>query len=159
VKSMRRQGGVGYEAQIVSARIAASIPRSKFVPVIRAGELKPGEPDCAIPPHFQGIRTVDMRQEAQYNDRGRDARHRTPPAQIPAGGIPAPGSHLGCLTAKRLSGQGCVIRGLGSHRSCSTVMRFHVTFPFWPRQHSVRRQRLVMLKRKSASATALVGTA
>jgi TIR domain len=67
VKSMRRQGGVGYEAQIVSARIAASIPRSKFVPVIRAGELKPGEPDCAIPPHFQGIRTVDMRQEAQYN--------------------------------------------------------------------------------------------
>lgn len=67
VKSVQRQGGVGYEAQIVSARIAASIPRSKFVPVIRSGELKPGEPNCAIPPHFQGIRTVDMREEAQYN--------------------------------------------------------------------------------------------
>jgi TIR domain len=67
VKSVRRQGGVGYEAQIVSARIAASIPRSKFVPVIRIGELKPGAPDCAIPSHFQGIRTIDMRQEAQHN--------------------------------------------------------------------------------------------
>ena len=63
-------------------------------------------------------------------DRGRNARHRTPPAQNPAGGIPAPGSHLGCLTAKRWLGQGCVMRGLGSHRFCSTVIRFHVTFPF-----------------------------
>jgi TIR domain len=67
VKSTQRQGGVGYEAQIVSARIAASIPRSKFVPIIRSGELGPGEPDCAVPPHFQGIMMVDMRQEAQYN--------------------------------------------------------------------------------------------
>jgi hypothetical protein len=81
------------------------------------------------------------------------------PAQIPAGGIPAPGSHLGCLTAKRLFGQGCVIRGLGSHRFCRTVIRSHVTFPFWPRQHSVRRQMLVTLKRKSPSAAAFVGTA
>ena len=66
VKSTQRQGGVGYEAQIMSAQIAASIPRSKFVPIIRSGRLKPNEPDCAIPPHFQGIMTVDMRQEAQY---------------------------------------------------------------------------------------------
>src|SRR5262249_3320991 len=29
-----------------------------------------------------------------------------PPAQIRAGGIPAHGSHLGCVTAKRLSGYG-----------------------------------------------------
>ena len=66
-KSTQRQGGVGYEAQIVSARIAASIPRFKFVPIIRSGALKPGETDCAIPPHFQGILTVDMRQEIQYD--------------------------------------------------------------------------------------------
>ncbi len=66
-KSTQRQGGVGYEAQIVSAGIAASIPRSKFVPIIRSGGLNPSEPDCAIPPHFQRIMTVDMRQEAQYN--------------------------------------------------------------------------------------------
>ena len=38
--------------------------------------------------------------------RGRDARYRAPPAQIPAGAIRAPGSHLGCLTAKRLLGHG-----------------------------------------------------
>jgi len=38
--------------------------------------------------------------------RGRDARRRTPPAQIPAGAIHAPGSHLGCLTTKRVSGHG-----------------------------------------------------
>jgi hypothetical protein len=38
--------------------------------------------------------------------RGRDARHRTPPAQIPVGTIRATGFHLGCLTAKRAVGQG-----------------------------------------------------
>jgi hypothetical protein len=32
---------------------------------------------------------------------GRDARHRAPPAQIRASGIPALGSDLGCLTANR----------------------------------------------------------
>ena len=35
-----------------------------------------------------------------------DARHRAPPAQIRTCGIPAYGSHLGCLTAKRCCGQG-----------------------------------------------------
>ena len=39
-------------------------------------------------------------------DRGRDAHCWTPPAQIPACAIYALGSHLGCLTANRLSGQG-----------------------------------------------------
>jgi len=34
-------------------------------------------------------------------DRGRDAHHCAPPAQIRTGGIPAYGSHLGCLTANR----------------------------------------------------------
>ena len=33
--------------------------------------------------------------------RGRDGRYRPPPAQNRAGGIPAHGSHLGCVTAKR----------------------------------------------------------
>jgi hypothetical protein len=60
------RAGWAIEAQIVSARIAASIARSKFVPIIRSGGLKPNEPDCAIPPHFQGILTIDMRQDAQY---------------------------------------------------------------------------------------------
>jgi len=42
--------------------------------------------------------------------RGRDACHHTPPAQIPAGGFPAPGSHLGCLTARRLFLAACRTR-------------------------------------------------
>lgn len=38
--------------------------------------------------------------------RGRDASYLAPPAQIRASPIRAHGSHLGCLTAKRLSGHG-----------------------------------------------------
>ncbi len=38
--------------------------------------------------------------------RGRDAHYWAPPAQIPAGAIRAPGSHLGCLAANRAPGQG-----------------------------------------------------
>jgi len=33
--------------------------------------------------------------------RDRDGRYGPPPAKIRAGGIPAHGSHLGCVTAKR----------------------------------------------------------
>src|SRR5208283_1199115 len=106
-----------------------------------------------------GYPDADDLDDLRKDHRGRDACHHTPPAQIPAGGFPAPGSHLGCLTAKRWPGQGCVMRGLGSHRFCSTAIRRHVTVPFWPRRHSARRQRLVMLKRKSPSAAELVGTA
>jgi len=40
------------------------------------------------------------------DDRGRDAHHCAPPAQNRTGGIPAYGSHLGCLTANRWDGQG-----------------------------------------------------
>jgi hypothetical protein len=40
------------------------------------------------------------------NFRGRDASYLAPPAQIRTGPIRAYGSHLGCLTAKRLSGHG-----------------------------------------------------
>ena len=38
--------------------------------------------------------------------RGRDVGYPTPPAQIRTCGFPAYGSYLGCLTAKRFSGQG-----------------------------------------------------
>ena len=39
-------------------------------------------------------------------DRGRDTHYWVPPAQNRTGGIPAYGSHLGCLTAKRSRGHG-----------------------------------------------------
>ena len=38
--------------------------------------------------------------------RTRDGRYRPPPAQNRASGIPARGSHLGCVTAKRICGHG-----------------------------------------------------
>ena len=42
----------------------------------------------------------------KFDFRGRDASYLAPPAQIRASPIRAHGSHLGCLTAKRLSGHG-----------------------------------------------------
>jgi hypothetical protein len=62
----QRQGGAGYEQQIISGHIAAGVPRQKFVPVIRRGNIKPGR-DCAIPTHFSGIYAVDMRKDAEFN--------------------------------------------------------------------------------------------
>lgn len=67
-KSVERQGGVGYEAQIISARIAASISRSKFVPVLRSGEISPASPNCCVPAHFQGVLSVDLREDARFDE-------------------------------------------------------------------------------------------
>lgn len=59
-RSLSRKGGVGYEQQIISGRLAGGVPREKFIPVVRAGEFEPGQ-DCAIPPQFLGIFALDMR--------------------------------------------------------------------------------------------------
>src|SRR3954463_16268850 len=56
-------------------------------------------------------------RELRPTYRGRDAHYWAPPAQIRTSGLPAYGSYFGCLTAKRTLGQGCRIRGLGSHSS------------------------------------------
>src|SRR6266702_888602 len=53
--------------------------------------------------------------------RGRDRPCGRPPAQIPACGITALGSYLGCVAAKRASGNGCTMRVGGSQR---VTMRF-----------------------------------
>lgn len=44
--------------------------------------------------------------EAGQSVRGRDGHRWPPPAQIRTSGIPASGSYLECLTAKRTLGQG-----------------------------------------------------
>jgi len=44
------------------------------------------------------------------NSRGRDRPYGRPPAQIPACGITALGSYLGCVAAKRSDGNGCSTR-------------------------------------------------
>ena len=61
---------------------------------------------------------------------GRDAPFGAPPGQIRTSGIPASGSYLGCLTAKRTLGQGWRMRGDGSQSPISFAMRFHVSASF-----------------------------
>ena len=51
-KSKSRAGGVGYEQQIISGILASGIDRRKFIPLVRADEMKAG-PEIAIPPHFE----------------------------------------------------------------------------------------------------------
>ncbi|MBZ9772900.1 toll/interleukin-1 receptor domain-containing protein [Mesorhizobium sp. CO1-1-8] len=65
-KATIRQGGVGYEAQIISARIAASIARHRFVPVLRTGALRPDDPDAAIPAYLQGVLALDIRKDEDF---------------------------------------------------------------------------------------------
>ena len=52
------------------------------------------------------IRIVAPERLDSTQDRGRDAHYWAPPAQIRTSPIRASGSYLGCLTAKRCSGQG-----------------------------------------------------
>lgn len=59
-KSIERKGGVGYEQQIISGEIMSGMDRKKFIPLIRFGKYEEGD-DCALPPHFKGISTLDFR--------------------------------------------------------------------------------------------------
>ena len=65
-------------------------------------------------------RSPDMYAVTQRR-RGRDRPCGRPPAQIPACGITALGSYLGCVAAKRACGNGCTVRVWGIHR---VAMRF-----------------------------------
>ena len=62
------------------------------------------------PPLTSGLRPIPAVRmptgEGVESIRGRDVRLRMPPAQIRTSGFPASGSYLGCLTAKRMLGQG-----------------------------------------------------
>jgi hypothetical protein len=91
--------------------------------------------------------------------RGRNPHCWKPPAQIPAGAIHAPGSHLGYLAAKRTPGQGCRTRGNGNHASAMRAIRSHRVRSFWLRYRSVRRHRFTTWYRKASRLLLLVGTA
>ena len=45
-RSNERVGGVGYEQQIVSARMAQGLKDKKIIPIIRRGTLRPGKNWC-----------------------------------------------------------------------------------------------------------------
>jgi hypothetical protein len=65
-KSVERKGGVGYEQQIISGEIMDGINRRKFIPIIRSGKYENGK-ECAIPPHFKGIVTIDFRSDDYFS--------------------------------------------------------------------------------------------
>ena len=61
-KSIERKGGVGYEQQIISAKIFGGHDRRKFIPIVRSGSFDDGD-KCAIPEHFKGTFALDFRPE------------------------------------------------------------------------------------------------
>lgn len=61
-KSIERKGGVGYEQQIISAKIFGGHDRRKFIPIVRSGSFDEGD-NCAIPEHFKGTFALDFRPE------------------------------------------------------------------------------------------------
>jgi TIR domain len=62
-----RSRGVGFEGQILSARIYSGTPRTKFIPIIRAGTVDDG-PECAIPTLFRGVVIVDFRDSVDFEN-------------------------------------------------------------------------------------------
>jgi len=70
-KSNNRQGGVGYEQQIVSGQLMAGTARSKFIPILRKGGYDPG-PDSAIPTHFLGIAWIEFRDDLVFEEKLED---------------------------------------------------------------------------------------
>ncbi|MGV0129964.1 TIR domain-containing protein [Burkholderia gladioli] len=89
-KSLSRQGGVGYEQQIISGHIASGVAREKFIPIIRDGEFMPGL-NCAIPPQFAGIYTIDMRSDDSSDHKMEEllrAIYKQPAFQPPPLGSP-----------------------------------------------------------------------
>ncbi len=105
-KSLARAGGVGYEQQIITGRIAAGLNRERFIPIIRDGEFTPGV-DCSIPAQFLGIYALDMRDEGKLDQRIEDllrAIFREPTlTQPPIGPRPAFGTAPEPENAARLN--------------------------------------------------------
>ncbi len=85
--------------------------------------------------------------------RGRDRPYGRPPAQIPACGITALGSYLGCVAAKRASGKGCITRTGGSHRLRIRTIRVQSTLVFWLQRRSAFSQYRVTWSQKAATAS------
>ena len=67
-KANDRSGGAGYEQQIVSGELLSGTPKSKFIPVIAAGE--PHGPEGCLPTSFAGALYIDFRHSV-------DRRHAT----------------------------------------------------------------------------------
>lgn len=65
MKSDLRQGGVGYEQQIVSGRLFSGVPRRRFIPIVRSGNFDEGE-GCALPAPFLSTAATDFRADERF---------------------------------------------------------------------------------------------
>ena len=112
---------------------------------------------CAIPQHAWAMAAAEPPPSGTmptlYQSRGRDRPCGRPPAQIPACGITALGSYLGCVAAKRASGKGCITRTGGSHRFRIRTIRVQSILVFWLRRRSAFSQYRVTWSLKAATAS------
>jgi TIR domain len=87
-KANGRDGGVGYEAMIITSQLAGNILQDKFIPVLRSGRFD----DSAVPIWLQSKRGVDLRGEP-YDEQQYEvlltALHKAQPAAPPVGPKPA----------------------------------------------------------------------
>ena len=87
-KGNRRDGGVGYEAMIITSQLAQRITQNKFIPVLRSGNFD----DSAVPIWLQSKIGVDLRgdpyDEKQYEILLRTV-HRANEVAPPIGPKPA----------------------------------------------------------------------
>ena len=60
-KAQKLKHGVGYEYSVMSAEIFDGIPREKFIPILRSGDIKDANP-------FSGAFLLDMRDDKEYDD-------------------------------------------------------------------------------------------
>ena len=72
-KSNHRDGGVGYEQQIVSGEMMSGIDRSKFIPLICSGDYS--GPNCSIPTHFKGTLAIDFRRDEDFKQSFEELLH------------------------------------------------------------------------------------
>src|SRR6266704_6844715 len=141
------------DALLAALRRAAAGPEARAVVLTGAGEafcagqdlrehadvLASGaEPTGTVRRHYNPIIS-----------RGRDRPCGRPPAQIPACGITALGSYLGCVAAKRASGNGCTMRVGGSQRVTMRFIRVQGSRDFWLRRRSAWYQCRVTWVRKA----------
>lgn len=86
-KANKRDGGVGYEAMIITGKVATNILQDKFIPILRSG----GFDDSAVPIWLQSKIGVDLRGNP-YDERQYqlllEALHRSQPAAPPLGPKP-----------------------------------------------------------------------
>jgi hypothetical protein len=82
-KSEAREGGVGYEGDIITGELLKSRNHRKFIPVLRSGDWSASAPGWLAGKYYIDLRDGE-RYEAQYEDLA-STLHWTRPAEPPLG--------------------------------------------------------------------------